>query len=227
MEVRATAPPHRRWRRVVSALSLALAAASGACSGDPAGPGTGQEEAAVRIAANVSGTPINTLVVEVSASDFPQPLVFNLQASNGTASGTLKFPAGPARTITVRAFDTSGAITHQGSVTLNVSQGQNPPVNVPLTAQNGHVPITVSIGSVSVVVNPASATVGAGATVQLGATVTDAGGQAVNEPVSWATLNPSIATVDANGLVTGHAAGTVQIVATYAGVGGASLVTVQ
>lgn len=213
----------RRWAAL--ALALLLAAAS-ACSGDATGGQPG-DEALLQVSANVSATPISTLVVEVTAADIPQTLVFNLQVQNGTASGTIKMPSGTARTITVKAFDSSGAITHEGSVTLDVDNGQNPPVNISLGPRSGHVPVTVTVGDHSVVVSPASATVAAGDSVKLTATVTAAGGAPMNVQVEWATLNPGIATVTPTGWVRGNVAGTVQIVATYGGVGGSSQVTVQ
>jgi uncharacterized protein YjdB len=216
-------PPRSAVRTALAALLLAGSAL--ACS-DAALPGPG-DEAALRFTANVSGTPINTLVVEVTAPDIAPPLVYNLQAQNGTASGTIKMPPGQQRTITVRAYDTGGEVTHQGSVTLDVGPGQNPPVSIPLTSNAGHVPVTVTIADHSVEISPASATVAPGGTVQLSAVVVAATGDTVTAQVSWATLSPAVATVSQTGLVTGVAAGTVQIVATYGGVGGSSLVTVQ
>lgn len=210
----------RRW------AVLTLAALAAACSGDATGIETGPE-ASLQISANVSATTINTLVVEVTAPDLANPLVFNLQVQNGTASGTLKMPPGSDRTITVKAFDSSGQVTHEGSATLDVDNGQNPPVSISLGPRSGHVPVTVTVGDHSVAVSPASATVSAGGTVQLAATVTGAGGATLNVQVEWATLNPSVATVSSSGLVTAVAAGQVQIVATYGGVGGSSQITVQ
>lgn len=212
----------RRW----AALALAAVFAAAACSGDATGSQPG-DEALLQVSANLSSTPISTLVVEVTASDIPNTLVFNLQVQNGTASGTIKMPSGADRTITVKAFDSSGQVTHEGSVTLNVDNGQNPPVAISLGPRSGHVPVTVTVGDHSVVVSPASVTVAAADSVQLTATVTAAGGAPMNVQVEWATLNPGIATVSPSGWVRGANAGQVQVVATYAGVGGSSQVTVQ
>jgi uncharacterized protein YjdB len=212
----------RRW----AALALAVVVAAAACSGDATGSRPG-DDALLQVSANLSATPISTLVVEVTASDIPNTLVFNLQVQNGTASGTIKMPSGAGRTITVKAFDSSGQITHEGSVTLNVDNGQNPPVAISLGPRSGHVPVTVTVGDHSVVVSPGSVTVAAADSVKLTATVTAAGGAPMNVQVEWATLNPGIATVSPTGWVRGAAAGQVQVVATYAGVGGSSQVTVQ
>ena len=217
-------PFHPR-RLSMLALALLLAAAA-ACSGDATGSRPG-DEASLQVSANVSATTISTLVVEVTAADMASPLVFNLQVQNGTASGTLKMPPGNARTILVKAFDASGQVTHQGSVTINVGNGQNAAVSIPLQSNSGHVPVTVTVGDHSVSVSPASVTLAAADSVQLTATVTSAGGGTMNVQVEWATLNPGVATVSATGMVRALTAGQVQIVATYSGVGGSSQVTVQ
>ena len=212
--------PPRRW------AVLALAAAVAACSGDSTGSQPGAD-AQLQVSANVSATPISTLVVEVTAPDIANPLVFNLEVQNGVASGTLKMPSGESRTITVKAFDSSGQVTHEGSVTLNVGNGQNSPVAITLGPRSGHVPVTVNVGDHSVVVAPASATVAVADSVQLTATLSGPGGSPISGQVEWATLNPGIATVTSSGWVRAHTAGQVQIVATYAGVGGSSTITVQ
>jgi uncharacterized protein YjdB len=219
-------PFHARTPRWAALAIAVLVAAAAACSGDSTGSQPG-EEALLQLSANVSATPINTLVVEVTAPDIPNTLVFNLQVQDGTASGTIKMPSGNDRTITVKAFDSSGQITHEGSATVNVSAGQNSTVAITLGPRSGHVPVTVTVGDHSVAVTPASASVAAADSVQLTATVTGAGGQTMNVQVEWATLNPAVATVSSTGWVRGVTAGQVQIVATYGGVGGSSQVTVQ
>ena len=62
--------------------------------------------------ADVSGTAVATVVVEVTAPDIPAPLVFNFIVTDGIASGTITIPAGTGRTITIRAFDAGGVETH-------------------------------------------------------------------------------------------------------------------
>jgi hypothetical protein len=211
--------PPRRW------AALVLAAAVAACSVDTTGSQPGSQ-AQLQVSANVSATPISTLVVEVTGPDIPSTLVFNLQVQNGVASGTLKMPSGDDRTITVKAFDSSGQITHEGSVTLSVGNGQNASVNITLGPRSGHVPVTVTVGDNSVSISPSSATVAVADSLQLTATITGPGGSPVGGQVEWATLNPGVATVTSSGLVRAHNPGQVQIVATYAGVGGSSTITV-
>lgn len=219
-------------RRPAAAL-LALILAVG-CASEPTS--TEQDAlAGIRVTANVTGTPIATLVVEVTAADITTPLVFNLvvDAVTGVASGTVRVPHGPARTFHIAAFDEAGDTTHEGQATVDVRPGQNDPLQITLGPRSGHVPVTVSFGAFSVIVTPSSATLTvAGETVQLAAQVIDEYGTPLPEgtPVQWATTNPALVTVDANGLVTavGQAgaafSGAALIVATYEGVAGFSTI---
>jgi hypothetical protein len=95
-----------------------------------------------------------------------------------------------------------------------------------MVPRSGQVPLTVRIGAVSVVVTPATASLGVGAVLQLAAAVRAADGQALDVEPQWATTNPAVAVVDAGGLVTAVAGGEVEVVATVAGVAGTSRVTV-
>jgi alpha-tubulin suppressor-like RCC1 family protein len=217
-----------QWRRPVALAALGLATMVAAGCQDRLPTRVGEAgDVPLRVTACVVGTPIATLVVRVTAADIPTPLVFNLTVTNGTAAGTIKVPPGPARMIAVTAMDADGNTTHDGSVTTDVKPGQNPPVVVHLVPRSGQVPITVTFGNHGVVVKPVSASIDAGAQVQLAVTVTDVDGQVVANPaVEWATTDPAVAMVSGSGLVSGLVAGTATILATYEGVAGLSAVTV-
>lgn len=208
-------------RTTAAAAALALSLALPGCGTDPAQP-----EGTLAVTVAAVGTPIAELTLEVSAADISPSLVFNLTVTNGTAQATVAVPAGAARLVSVAAFDSTGAITHEGAVTIDVLPGANPPLQIPLTPRPGQVPITVHVGPVSIAVSPGTATLGAGQTVQLTASVTAAGGALVLLPVQWASRNPALASVSDTGLVTAHAAGTVQIAATSTGAVGSATVTV-
>jgi len=210
------------WTAVCALAGVVL---SSSCELRPTGPST-QELAELRVSALVAGTPIDLLVVRVTASDIPTPLVFNLPVQNGVAQGTIRLPPGIKRMITVDAYDTDGDITAEGIKTIDVKPGQNPPVSIPLVSKAGQVTITVTIGPVSVVVQPTAPTVQVGATLPLAVTITAANGDVLAGPADWATTNPAVATVDGNGNVMGVIPGTVDIVASFAGVAGVSHVTV-
>src|SRR5512143_2383656 len=72
----------------------------------------------------------------------------------------------------------------------------------------------VKVSVTSITVTPAAATVLVGWTLRLDATPKDASGIPLGgQAVSWRSVNPSIATVDASGLVTGVAVGQTRIIA--------------
>ena len=108
-------------RSAIVALAPLLLLASCNPSTDP--PAQGQAHLAVT--ANVVGTAVATVVVEVTAPDISTPLVFNIVVADGVASGTITIPAGTARRITIRAFDAGGVLTHSGAATVSVQAGTN------------------------------------------------------------------------------------------------------
>jgi len=199
---------------------LALACNDGSPTGGTVDPVT------MQVNVLVAGTPINTVVVEVTAADFTA-LVFNLTVENGVATGTIRIPPGSQRTIHVTAFDIQGNVTHEGQTTIDVRPGVNPPVSIPMVPRSGQVPITITFGQYAVVVSPAEATIDAANStdLQLGVVVSASnGGMVTNPAISWATTNPAMATVSATGLVTGRLDGVINIVAVYEGVAGLSLI---
>jgi hypothetical protein len=190
------------------------------CSEGPTGP-VGQDLVPLRVSANVAGTPVTVLTITVTADDIATPLVFNLHVAGGTATGTVNVSPGSARTFTARAFESLGQITHEGSATVDVLRGPNPPLTIPMVPRGGQVPITVTVAEVSVVLEPASAGLMPGETLSPTVLITDAEGQPVEGAVpTWATTNPAIAVVDETGLVTAVAVGETQIVAVFGGVAG-------
>jgi hypothetical protein len=182
----------------------------------------------IRVTAFAVGTPISTLVVEVTAADINRRLVYNLEVVSGVATGTIDVPAGEARTFTVTAFDDQHNVTHEGSETADVSPGNNPPLRVKLKPIVGEVEVTVTFGEYTVLVTPATATIDAAVSdqLQLEVTVLDPDDTPVQNPqVQWATTHPTLAAVSASGLVTGLADGSATTIATFEGVAGLSELT--
>jgi len=203
----------------LAALSLLVACADG-----PVDPGHGHGTLIVR--ADVSGSTIATLVAEVDAPDIPTALIFNIPISGGIASGTITIPAGSNRTVSLRAYDAGGILTHDGSTTLNIQSGTNATVAITLTPLTGDQAIVVTLGSFTVTVTPSSPTVAINGTVQLTVAITDWNGAPTTGTVNWATQNPGIANVDATGLVTGAGVGSTKIAATFHGATGTATVSV-
>lgn len=94
--------------------------------------------------------------------------------------------------------------------------------------KSGSAAITAtSVPVASVTVAPSSASVQAGATVQLAATPRDASGAALSgRVIAWSSGNPSVATASGTGLVTGVVTGSATITATSEGIAGTAAVTV-
>lgn len=177
-------------------------------------------------AASISPT-VSMVVIKVTAADIPVPLVFNFPVSGGAISGTITVPAGSDRTITASAYDVGNTETHRGVVTMNLPAGTQPTLQLKLLPLTSDQPINITVTSVVVTVTPSALTLTVGAANgQLSATIKDGDGNPVTGTVKWATTDPSIATVDANGSVHAIGPGTVQIVATFAGVASACTVTV-
>lgn len=204
----------------VSTAGLVLLLACGKSGVEPAG------EATLFLSADVSGTSVATVVVDVTAPDIPTALVFNLPVANGTAAGAIVVPAGSQRTIAMRAYDAGGVKTHSGSVVLNVQPGANPTITLVMQPLTGDIPITVTLGSVSITVTPPTLTLAVGATAPLAASITDWNGSPIVGSVRWATNNPGIAAVDETGVVTAVGVGSTQVVATFQGAGGQAAVSV-
>jgi Big-like domain-containing protein len=210
--------PFNSRRFGLAAVSLLVA-----CAGS-VDPGRGHGTLTVR--ADVSASAVATLVADVTAPDIPAPLIFNIPISGGVAAGTITIPAGSDRTVTLRAYDAGGTLTHSGSATLNIQSGSNATVAITLTPLTGDQPIVVTLGSFTITVTPPTPTVGIGGTARLGASITDWNGNPTTGTVTWATQNPGIATVDATGLVTGAGAGSTKIAATFHGTTGTATVSV-
>ncbi len=204
-----------------SLASVLLLVACGDSAIDP-----GQADGTLIVRADVSATAVATLVAEVTAPDIPTPLLFNIPITAGVASGAITIPAGSSRSVTLRAYDAGGILTHSGSVQLAIQPGTNATVAITLTPLTGDQAIVVTLGSFTITVTPASPSVGVGGKVPLAVAITDWNGAPAAGTVSWATRDPGIATVDTTGLVTGVGVGTTKIAATFHGATGTATVSV-
>src|SRR5439155_17859795 len=94
--------------------------------------------------------------------------------------------------------------------------------------QSGTAVITVTnVPVASVTVSPASGSVPVGLTLQLSATLKDAGGKVLTgRTVTWTSSNTVAATASGSGVVTGVAAGQVTITATSEGKSGTASINV-
>lgn len=105
---------------------------------------------------------------------------------------------------------TIAGVTGEADVTVTAAPPPPPPAPVASTS-----------------VAPSSGAVQVGATVQFTATTRDAAGNILTgRTITWASNQPAIATVNANGLATGVTAGTATLVATSEGVSGSGTLSV-
>jgi hypothetical protein len=207
-------------------LPLLLVAALAACS-DASGPGDVRAPlASLTLSANVVGTPIDVLVVTVTSADIPTPLVFNLTAVEGVAQGTIRVPPGPARFISVEAFDAEGNITHEGEATVDVRAGMNSPIHIPLRPRAGQVPITVTISSLIVQIIGGTGAMLVGTTYPFEAWIFTPEGFWVEGTVQWASTNPAILSIATDGTATAVSPGVANVVATFDGYAAMMQVTV-
>ena len=121
----------------------------------------------------------------------------------------------------VATVDASGLVTGvaEGSATITVSTGG--------VSGSADISVFVPAGPVSVGVSPWSGSVAVGATLSLSAEAYDANGRPVaGAEFSWSSSDESVATVDAEGLVTGVAEGTATITATTDDISGSAEISV-
>jgi Bacterial Ig-like domain (group 2) len=170
------------------------------------------------------GHPAHTLAINAPTlihDDSPGVQLYAVATDNyGTQKDRTSKAAGTWRSSdpTVATVSSSGVLTPVKGGTVVISA----------TVYGTTGQATVNVQHVTtVVVTPASPSVRMRETVSLTATPYDQFGNAMSgEPVSWASADPSLATVNSSGVVTGVAMGNVTITATIKGVQGGTTVTV-
>jgi uncharacterized protein YjdB len=222
---------------------------TGVATVDASGTVTGRAVGAATVTA-ASGGRSGTAQVSVVAGSVPPPPapepVASVTVAPATADlqvgGTTQLTATPrdaagnplaGRTVTwtssapgIGTVDANGRVTGvaPGEATITAaSEGRSGTSRITVLAPPPPQPAPVA----SVTVSPPSGEVQVGSTLQLTATPRDAAGNPLTgRTVTWASSNPGVATVDANGRVTGVAAGQATITATSEGRGGSSVITV-
>lgn len=214
-------------RRLLAALfvfvAFGVACREGGVTGpDPIPRGSGRLSVVAMFELNTA----TNLVIEVTAPDIPNALIFNLEIVNGSATGSVTIPAGANRQILVRAFD-GRTETHRGSRVVTIVEGTNPALSLQLLPLAGTVPVTVSFGVAVVSVTPLLWSLPVDSVVVFSATVMDATGAMQSSPVvRWASTDTRKLTVDSLGRATARDTGTVTVVAVSGGAAGRGTVTV-
>jgi hypothetical protein len=152
-----------------------------------------------------------------------------------TATGT--FANGDTQNLTAAAIWTSSSLSvatvsnAQGSFGLATGvQAGSATISAVFAGQVGTASLTVTNATlVSVVVNPASASISTGASQQFAATGTFSDGSTAGITTTsvWTSSNNSVATIDSRGVASGIASGTSTITAAMNGVNSTAVLTVQ
>src|SRR5687768_8976445 len=110
---------------------LALVSALSACR-DVAAPRKARLDVAdMAISVSLINAPNITQVrLRVTAPDLSDTVRLALVIQDGIASGSAVVPAGPQRTFMLQAFDGAEVLRYQGSSTIDVIPGANPPLTI-------------------------------------------------------------------------------------------------
>src|SRR2546426_3763 len=171
----------------------------------------------------VTNVPVATVTVAPTSANLQTGQTVQLTATARDASGNVlsgRVITWSSSSSSVASVNGSGLVTGAGAGSATItatSEGQSGTSSVTVT----FVPVA------SVTVNPASASVQVGQTVQLSATPRDANGNPLpGRTVTWASTNTTVATVNGQGLVTAKVVGSATITATSEGQSGSAAITV-
>jgi hypothetical protein len=194
-----------RWS---SALLLTGALAFAACGDSPTPP---------------QGPVVASIGVEPSAPDMLVGGTVQLTATARDAAGV---PI-TGRTVSWNSENLSVATVSTGGSVNAVAPG-TARITASVDGQVGAATVTVTLPAVaSVTVTPVDPTIGLGGSVQLTATLRDANNTVLTgRTVTWSSTQEGTASVDGNGVVRGHAPGSVIITAAAGGVTGTTQVVV-
>jgi hypothetical protein len=184
--------------------------------------------ASVRMTAALPASLVEEMHLVVTGPGISTPVEAALVIVDGIGSATVQIPAGLERTFTVRALDGEGAITHRGSTISSVVAGVETNVSVDLDRVDGSVTVVITVGQNTLTLETHGASIRVGETRQFTATVHDAAGEPVEDAVlRWASANPALATVNAEGNVTGRRVGDTRISVSYNGFAASASLTIE
>ena len=210
-----------------SNTAVATVSASGLVTGVTTGAATitaTSEGKSGTAAITVSTVLVASVTVSPASASVQVGQTVQLTATPKDANGNLL----AGRTVTWASSNTAVATVSASGLVTGGAAG-SATITATSEGQSGSATITVSTVPVaSVTVNPATASVQVGQTVQLTATPQDANGNSLpGRTITWSSGSTAVATVSASGLVTAVAAGAATITATSEGQSGSATITVS
>lgn len=186
---------------------------------------TGRAVGSTQVAASANGrsglaslTVLPAPVASVSVSPARVDLAPGARAALTALTADAAGKALDGRTILWASSNPAVASVDAAGVVTAIAQGT---ASITATSEgvSGSASVGVTVPAIaSVVLQPRSATIQRGSTLQLSATVTDASGAVVTDrALTWTSTNAGIAVVSASGLVTAIASGSARIVASLDG----------
>ncbi len=208
----------------LSRLGVIALGASLACRGGPPDP---SDIASLHLFIRSGGSDIQTLGVEITASNLAGVRGYALTVAGGVSTVPMEIPVGRGRSMTVRALDAFGLETHRGATTFDLSADVNPLITFTLEPSDNRQPVSVTLATFLLLVEPeAPATVLDRPVSLLGRRVNPTGDTTTVVP-TWTSEDLSIATVDDAGVVTPLALGAVNIQADVDGTSAIAVVTIE
>ncbi|MGM0555268.1 MAG: Ig-like domain-containing protein, partial [Myxococcota bacterium] len=202
-----------RWRS--GDQSIATVTGTGLVEGT--GEGTVQVTAEVDGVSDGSEITVNRPVVSIEIS----PEVATVDV-NSTVQLTATLLDANGDVISGRSVNWTSSNSNTASVddTGTVTGHQEGDVVITARAEGVSATADITVGAPvdSVTVSPDGGAIEVADTLQLDASLQDAGGNTLQRPVTWSSSDPAVASVDDSGLVTGESEGTAQITAESEGV---------
>jgi uncharacterized protein YjdB len=208
----------------------ATVSASGVVSGVAAGSATITATSSGK--SGTSAITVTAVAPVVTTVTVAPPSASIVAGTTTTLQATVKDQNGNAmtgQTVTWSTSNAAAATVNSSGVVSGVAAG-SATITATSSGKFGTSAITVTAVApvvTTVTVAPPSASIVAGTTTTLQATVKDQNGNVMTgQTVTWSTSNPAAATVNSSGMVSGVAAGSATITATSSGKTGTSAITV-
>jgi len=214
----------RPWRKHLLVAGVVYLALASGCGDGPVGVAPVMTQPAAVLSgtiAKVTATPTTASVAVGSTTT----LTAMAYSSSGTlvTGGTFGWTSNNKAVATVSGGVVTGVAPGRATIKVG-SGGFTATCAVTVTAPP---PVISPVLASSVMLAPASASIGVGGTVQLAATVKDVTGLILTtRPITWSSKAASVATVSATGAVAGVAVGSATVTASVDGIQATSLVTV-